>query len=596
MRAPHEPGRADPWSAAPPLRLAALGAALGLFAGIAEVSGLAAAKFGLGRFLHVTPQIVWMAPASYAAAFATIGAAAGALATRRPQIALRVTLGCALFLGGLGILFRAQSVHKGAWVLVAAGIAAQGSRLLAARPRLLTLGVRWGLPAAAVTVAASAIALNLRLAPEPDPAGPAPAGAPNVLLIVWDTVRARNLSAYGATRRTTPVLERLAAEGALFENAMAPAPWTLPSHASMFTGLRAHELRAGWERPLEEGPPTLAESLRSRGWRTGAFVANTYYAGREAGLARGFGTYRDHPLVSPGDLVVGTSLVRSLVLLPPWRRALGMPSDPGRRWAPEVEDEFLTWLDDSPRRPFFAFLNFYDAHDPYLPPPPFDTAFGPLLEGRDPVMEEGRTFSERDLAAEIDAYDGSIAWLDHRLGLLVDALASRGVLDDTMLIVTSDHGEEFGEHGVFTHGNSLYHDALHVPLVVRLPGRVPAGVRVRSWVTTADVAATVQDVCGLGGAADGVRGAPLTRHWREANGAPDAVVASVRHARGHLPRYPVAKGDMGASMSAPWKLILNGDGTEEIYDLVSDPQERHPLPAERVGDRIDVLRGAAPAR
>lgn len=114
MRTPPDPGRADPDTSAPPLRLVALGAALGLVAGIAEVSGLAVAKFGLGRFLHVTPQIVWMAPATYAAAFAAIGAIAGMVASRRPQVALRVTIGSALFLGGLGILFRAQSVHEAA--------------------------------------------------------------------------------------------------------------------------------------------------------------------------------------------------------------------------------------------------------------------------------------------------------------------------------------------------------------------------------------------------------------------------------------------------------------------------------------------------
>src|SRR5690606_4189905 len=166
--------------------------------------------------------------------------------------------------------------------------------------------------------------------------------------------------------------------------------------------------------------------------------------------------YDADPVFSLIDFFAATTVGREIVNDREWRLRLGMLQKPGRKYADDVNREFLEWLGDGSDRPFFVFLNLFDAHHPYLPPPPFDTLFGPLLPGRDPGMVEGRTFTPRELQAEIDAYDGGIAYQDRQLALLLEELERRGELENTIVIVTSDHGEEFGEHGVFTHGNSLY--------------------------------------------------------------------------------------------------------------------------------------------
>jgi arylsulfatase A-like enzyme len=188
-------------------------------------------------------------------------------------------------------------------------------------------------------------------------------------------------------------------------------------------------------------------------------------------------------------------------------------------------------------------------------------------------MAEGRTFAERELQAEIDAYDGGIAFEDQELGRLLDALEQRGLLDNTLVIVTSDHGEEFGEHAVFTHGNSLYDPSLHVPLVFGGGPALPRALRVPAWVSTRDIASTIADLAGVS-ADPPLGGASLARFWDGSDWRPDTLVAAVSYAPGHPDRYPVSRGDMDAVLIAPYKYIHSGDGSEELYDLTADPGER----------------------
>jgi arylsulfatase A-like enzyme len=184
----------------------------------------------------------------------------------------------------------------------------------------------------------------------------------------------------------------------------------------------------------------------------------------------------------------------------------------------------------------------------------------------------GWTWTTDAVQAEQDAYDRTIAFMDQQIGLLLDELQRRGILDNTLVIVTSDHGEEFLEHGVMTHGNSLYSPSLHVPLLLRLPGRVPAGVRVPQAVSVRDLPATV---CAMLGVNATFPGATLARYWQEGEEAPAQPLFADVSGRTFRPAsYPVSKGDMQSVIVDRWHYIRRGDGHAELYDLVGDPWER----------------------
>ena len=254
-----------------------------------------------------------------------------------------------------------------------------------------------------------------------------PAGAPNVLFIVLDTVRAESLSLYGYGRETSPHLARLAARGVRFDQARAAASWTLPSHASMFTARWPHELSARIDRPLDATFPTLAEYLRDRGYATAGFIANTFFCNSWYGLGRGFVHYEDMAL-TPLEVLRSSGLGRRLV-----KGAGALPRNrPGayfqRKDAPTVNDEVLTWIDRRPRdRPFFAFLNYFDAHDPYLSPVEPARGFGlrPVTRADHATLQDWhtrdkKTLTPRDVELARDCYDDCIAYLDEQLGKLVD--------------------------------------------------------------------------------------------------------------------------------------------------------------------------------
>ena len=273
-----------------------------------------------------------------------------------------------------------------------------------------------------------------------------------------------------------------------FECAWASAPWTLPSHASLFTGRWPHELAVEQLGCLDTKRPTLAEFLGKRGYNTAGFIANQFFCGHESGLSRGFDTYLDFPVNAievlrsstlGWFLVQGTFRIRDELrwFLAP-DRAPGLCLDFSRKDASEINREFLGWLSKNDQGAFFAFLNYFDTHDPYLTPPGTAHRFGPALKTRGrvhhaPRLAKGGRGSPDPESVSLarDAYDDCIASLDHALGELIGELRRRGKLDDTLLIITADHGEEFGEHGKFRHGVSLYEPEIHVPLLVRYPAR-----------------------------------------------------------------------------------------------------------------------------
>ena len=430
--------------------------------------------------------------------------------------------------------------------------------------------------------------------------------APNVLLIVLDTVRAQSLSLHGYRRPTTPNLERLARSGVRFDWAIAPSPWTLPTHACMFTGRYHYEVSADWTTPLDETHPTLAEELSAHSYLAAGFVANYFYCGHETGLDRGFAHYEDY-LVSPGQMALSSSLTRATISSDWLRNGLGYHELLNRKTVTKVNSTFLRWLSTSSqvarqkRQPFFAFLNYFDAHEPYLPPPPFDRLFGPpkardgFLHSPYDVVRDKDVLSPQDVQAELDAYEGAIAHIDHSIGLLLDELAERGVLDNTVVIITSDHGEEFGEHGIFEHGGSLYLPSVYVPLLISFPSRVPAGIQVREPVSLCDLPATIMDLAGLDHECC-FPGNSLARYWNGTQDSPNRQAHPVLSEVNVNGWDPAAKQEMKSVIVNQYHYIKNGDGSEELYDLGSDPWEKRDLVDLEQGRRVlDQLRASLEA-
>lgn len=298
----------------------------------------------------------------------------------------------------------------------------------------------------------------------PPPARPAPAR--NVLVYLIDTLRADHLGCYGYHRPTSPHIDRFAAEATLFANAVAQSPWTRPSTASLFTGVwpRTHAAN-GRHDALPPEALTLAEILAARGYRTAGFVSNGNIA-RSLGFGQGFEKYR---------------------LLP----------SRGNR-APHVNAEAFSWLDSlEGNSPFFLYLHTVEPHAIYDPPSPFRERFAPGVEawvGTRQVLKQlkkGEREATPALLKDLRAlYDGEIAANDAAFGELVAGLQARGLWDDTVVVVLSDHGEEFHEHGGWEHGDKLFREVLEIPLILRLPG-LGAGRTVARQAQQIDVVPTL---------------------------------------------------------------------------------------------------------
>jgi arylsulfatase A-like enzyme len=467
-------------------------------------------------------------------------------------------------------------------VLLTLGIAFQGSRFLASRRRGTRTWVRrTAIPLAFILVFA-AIAPVARqkwsersaLAGIPDP----PDRAPNVLLIILDTVRAQNLSLHGYARRTTPFLERLAQRSTVYDRAYAPSTWTLPSHGSFFTGRPPHQQSGNSFSPLDDALPTLAAALADRGYYTTGIVANSDNAYPHTGLDRGFIRYDAHTTAFWEMLQAS----RVGVL---WRWGLkrfGIQL-PTRKDADVINQRFLAALDRRGERPFFAFLNYYDAHYPFdRPLPPFESIDG--WAGH-PVEIVGEMTPY--VAGHVDDYDREIAHLDGRLEALFSALDQRLLLDGTLVIVTSDHGEEFLEHGALGHGFNVYNTTLHVPLIVTWPGVVPSGVRIGRPVALQDLPATILELAGMGGQSP-FGGRSFLTAAEESAQLDSPVLSEVGVVQDTTPppwNYrSLVRGDI--------HYIRNPDASEEIYDLRADPWELTNLNADKSHPRLAEFRAA----
>ncbi|MBI3666423.1 MAG: sulfatase [Acidobacteria bacterium] len=403
---------------------------------------------------------------------------------------------------------------------------------------------------------------------------------PNVVLVVMDTVRADHLSVYGYERDTTPNLKRFAEEATFFSRAIAPSDITLSSHASLFTGLyaRRHGARLtepGGHAEMEAGSPlaakfhTLAEILTENGYRTMGVVANYIYLSRDFGMDQGFGYYSVAGAPPPPLELPSFHLAAGLHKLAPVLSAGGSSLELHSS-AEKVNRQVFPLLERARQEhaPFFLFINYMDAHEPLLPPPPYDT----LFPGKDSSMDPGvyykvsqdvnRLQSKMTETAKrhaISQYDGGIAYLDFHLGNLFRRLRELGLYDNSLIIITSDHGEAFGDRNVAGHGGiSVYQDVAHIPLLIRYPHAGPKAV-VEEPVSLVDILPTVLDVL------------------QPSSGGPRLVISECFPGLKLLNLHPRFRRVERALVAGSWKFIHSTTGKRELYDLSKDPNETRNL-------------------
>ncbi len=383
------------------------------------------------------------------------------------------------------------------------------------------------------------------------PRRPAAGGRrPNVILYVVDTLRTDRMSLYGYGRRTSPELERRAGSAFVFEQAYAAGSFTAPSVTALLASRRASEMRGVMD-PAGAARATLAEAFKAGGYATAAFQANLLCT-TASGYGRGFDAYELVGKVTPDGL--------------------------GKATAGELRERALAWVDAHRDAPFFLYLQSMDVHFPYAAPEPFRDRFvtpaAAKPEAVPPAIrssidpEAARVFFERLQNLSPDRYDGAVAYADHELGRLLDALAARGLAGDTIVVVTSDHGEPLGDRKEIFHGRSLWNELVRVPLVLWVPG-LTGGVRVDEVVSLLDVAPTLLALAGLP-----VPPSFVGRSWLS-----PASTAQPPGATGELVRGMTWATVGWYAREGPWKLILDREKGPALYHLPSDPGETRDVSA-----------------
>ncbi|MGA9814986.1 MAG: sulfatase [Terriglobales bacterium] len=587
-----------------------LGLGAGIFAGLVEGVGLLFFQqlnwARWGPMIHVSGEIVWISPVVDVIFFLSLALICSVVARLVPRLpALRVLVALLTLFSVYDWLTLTGRLYHRACFLLALGVAVAFARWCGKRENTFLqfwkkvtpwLVAAWmlafgGIQGAGWLQERSAVAHLPTAAP----------GAPNVLVIVMDTLRADHVSAYGYNRPTSANFDRLAQQGVLFENAVSTTSWSLPSHVSLLTGRYQFEHGIGnvqpapwlgWGRKSLGGFPTLGELLEQRGYRTGAFSANRTYFTTSLGFGRGFQHFEDY-FHSPADMFIRTLYGREFARIylnrtdkSKVKRALryfGMNSmldkdsegsgnyggaQGVRKRADVVNRELLQWIDRGHNdrgetHPFFAFLNYFDVHYPYGGPPTYPKP-------------------EWDHGGRIDEYDASVKYADDALGRLMQALDQRGLTNNTLLIVTSDHGESLGQHGLTYHGQALYRELIHVPLLMWYPGHVPAA-KVQTPVTNAAIPATIIDILGEPNTFPCSSLSPL---WQTGGGTdwPDPLSELARNDIADKEDRAAAKivptattGSMKSLVTRQWQFITHESMGDQLYDWALDPAESNNL-------------------
>jgi arylsulfatase A-like enzyme len=591
----------------------------GMFAGLTEGVGLLLFQrinwAQWGRLMHVSKEILWISPLVDLLFFLIVTLLVWLISRfsrRIPTIRLLVFL--LTFLTIYDWLTLTSRLYHRACVILALGVAVAFTRLIAKREvSSITFWKKSATWLVAIFLLSFSTIQGEKWAHETISIAKLPTSsqsAANVLVIVLDTLRADHLSSYGYPRTTSPEIDRIAGQGVLFENAIAPCSWSLPSHASLLTGRTPSEHGMqnvqpmpwlGWNKNSLGGYPTMGEVLSRRGYRTGAFSANRVYFTSNVGLGRGFIHFEDY-FDSVGDSFVRTLYGREFARLYLNRtekskatralRYLGLESwldkdsegsgDFGgaygvRKRASAVNQELLHWIDRDRRHPFFAFLNYLDVHYSYGGP-------------------RGYPKPDWDRGTTIDEYDAGLKYVDDYIGRLLRELEQRGLARNTIVIITSDHGESLGAHGLTYHGATLYRELIQVPLIISYPEQIPKGLKVAAPVSVTAIASTIMDLLGAGdqGAFPGL---PLSTLWKLPKvqarwpdpiselAQTDIIVPADRVVEG---KVPIATNGWMRSLVTPrWHLITHEKFGNQLYDWANDPNESRNL--------IDSAEGRATA-
>jgi arylsulfatase A-like enzyme len=578
----------------------------GLTAGIIEGLGLLVFQHinweRWGPMIHVSAEILWISPivdVLFFSAVAFVMVLLGRLI--KPVVGRRVLFFVLAFLTAYDWLALTSRLDRRACLVFAIGAAFAFSRWVVAKPNAMRF---WRRTAPLMLLLWVLVLVGIQggkwlqernaIAALPPPA----TGTPNVLVIIIDTLRADHVSSAGYSRPTTPNLDALSREGVQFSNAIAPCSWSLPSHVSLLTGRYLHEHGVGnvqpepwlgWDSKGLGGFPSLGEALENKGYRTGAFSANRTYFSRDLGFGRGFIHFEDY-FHSPADMFVRTLYGREFARIYLIRsdnsfvkrtlRAMGATSlldqdaeGSGsyggafgiRKRASVVNDEVLRWIDRGQQRPFVATINYFDVHDPYGGPP----------NQPKPAWEQN---------TDLDRYDDGVHYVDDYMGRLLRELDRRGLAKNTLVIVTSDHGESLGQHDLQTHGRALYRELIHVPLVIWQPGTIPAGIRVDQPVTNSAIPATVMDL--IAGGQKSFPGPSLSDSWK----APSQFVSLHPLSELAQNRYPGKKdqaadqliptassGAMASIVTPQWHLIVHDKLGVQLFDWKLDKDEEKDL-------------------
>ena len=567
---------------------------------------------------------------------ATLGAFAGAMnwaVSFSAQAYARAYLVILAAMGGLAGAAAGAALGAGARLAAARSPAAASliARCLLPAPARTALRWIWILAVgAALTALGAYLGSAPRFAPllslQPRSATAGSSQPPNVILVSFDTVRPDHLGAYGATPRASPGFDALARAGTIFTRCIAASSWTIPSHAAIFTGRAPSHIGGhvvlqskGGDVSLPKEAVTLAEIFRAAGYHTAGFIGG-HTLSSAFGFDQGFEIFNDGmpPSISAlSDRIVlmrplsrwtHAAPLRLLKLVDPLLLSIsnylyaeahtltpqaGVASPRGERRfanrADEVNRKVYAWLDRRPVRPFFLFVHYFDAHDPYDPPAPYappggDRSLGFILSNgiAERVLTGRGPLTAAERSGLIAAYDGEIAFLDHQFGLLMERLRSEGALDNSIVAVVSDHGESFGEHGLVFHGHFLYDDLTRIVFVLQGRG-VPAARREELPVAGIDVAPTLLDLAGVDppGTFEGRSLRPLLE-GRPMAGRP--IFSEIFGRLRNWEAWDVFRRTLFSVESGGLKLIREAKGRTELFDLTSDPGEKVSLTEGRPED------------
>jgi len=405
----------------------------------------------------------------------------------------------------------------------------------------------------------------------------------NIVLVSIDTLRADHVGCYGHHRNTTPNLDRIAEEGVRFENVVSTTSWTIPAHAGMFTSQYdlVHGVLSHTDR-LDDNRTTMAETMKKAGYKTAGFYSSITMD-PVFGFGQGFDEYIScysyssyvDPFRNGSPNENFTSLRARIQQAVPdkdfnlqelsWQDVTG----------PTVHRKVAAWLDDHHDERFFLFVHYWDPHYDYVPPSPYDTMFDPHYEGdingKDFISNPNikPDMDPRDLEHVMALYDGEIRFTDHYVGLLVEKLESLGILDESLLIITSDHGEEFFEHGSKGHRNNLYDESIMVPLIMRYPEQLPAGKTIARQARIIDIFPTAAALMEVPGSPEAM-GENLAPYMKGQAQMPELS---------GLSQLELENNSLFSLRTLQWKFLYHRQAESAIcFDLEEDPAEKEAVP------------------